>query len=306
MAIVSKCPEELQSHLNLLHDYCSTWGLEVSTQKKKIMVFRKRGRLLPTEHWTNTGSDIEVVGDFNYLGAVFHYTGNVNVNQEYLVGKALKGMNFLLNKCSEFDIKPKILCQLFDTFVGSILNYSCEIWGKSKSKVIERLHLKLCKRLVKVRSNTCNAAVYGELGRYPLYVNRYIRIIKYWLNVVNTDNILLKCVYLDAVEDCHNGCRNWVSNIIDLLNMYGFSETFDNVLTTNTNIFVNQFKTRVIDTYKSEWFASIESNSDLDMYNIYKPLHGYEFYLDIIPRSLRLFLINSICITVTNSNWETR
>ena len=164
-------------------------------------------------------------------------------------------MNFLLNECSEFDIKPKILCQLFDTFVGSILNYSCEIWGESKSKVIERLHLKLCKRLLEVKSNTCNAAVYGELGRYPLYINRYIRIIKYWLKVVNTDNILLKCVYLDAVEDCHKGCRNWVSNIIDLLNMYGFSETFDNVLTTNTNIFVNQFKPRVIDNVSStSWF----------------------------------------------------
>ena len=82
------------------------------------MVFRKRGRLLPTEHRTYNGSDIEVVDDFNYLGAVFHYTGNFNVNQEYLVGKALKVMNFLLNKCSEFDIKPKILCQLFDIFVG--------------------------------------------------------------------------------------------------------------------------------------------------------------------------------------------
>jgi len=69
----------------------------------------------------HSGSDIEGVDDFNYLGAVFHYTGNVNVNQEYLVGKALKAMNFLLNKCSEFDIKPKLLCQLFDTFVGSIL-----------------------------------------------------------------------------------------------------------------------------------------------------------------------------------------
>ena len=80
-------------------------------------------------------------------------------------------MNFLLNKCSEFDIKPKILCQLFDTFVSSTLNYSCEICGKSKSKV---------------------------------------------------------------------------------LYLYGFSETFDNVLTTNTNLFVNQFKTRVVDTYKSE------------------------------------------------------
>jgi len=75
--------------------------------------------------------------------------------------------------------------------------------------------------------------------------------------------------------------------------MYGFLETFDNVLTTNNNIFVNQFKTRVIDTFKSEWFASIESNSVLDMYKIYKPLHGYECYLDIIPRSLRLFFLPS-------------
>ena len=28
-----------------------------------------------------------------------------------------------------FDIKPNIYCQLFDAFVGSILNYSCETWG---------------------------------------------------------------------------------------------------------------------------------------------------------------------------------
>ena len=80
--------------------------------------------------------------------------------------------------------------------------------------------------------------------------------------------------------------------------MYGFSETFDNVLTINNNIFVYQFKTRVIDTYKSEWFASIESYSVLDMYKIYKPLHGYECYLDIIPRSLRLFFTKlrvSVC-----------
>ena len=87
----------------------------------------------------------------------------------------------------------------------------------------------MCKRLVKVRSNTFNAAVYGELGRYPLYIYRYKRIIQYWLKVVNTDTILLKCVYLDAVEDCHKGCRNEVPNSIALLNMFVFSEAFDNV-----------------------------------------------------------------------------
>jgi len=43
MAIVGKSPTELQTHLDLLHTYCNTWGLQVNTTKTKIMVIRKRG-----------------------------------------------------------------------------------------------------------------------------------------------------------------------------------------------------------------------------------------------------------------------
>jgi len=42
-------------------------------------------------------------------------------------------------------MKPNVLCQLFDAFVGSILNYSSEVWGYTKSKEIQRVHLKFCK-----------------------------------------------------------------------------------------------------------------------------------------------------------------
>ena len=35
-------PEDLHNNLNVLHDYCNTWGLEVNVDKTKIMVFRKR------------------------------------------------------------------------------------------------------------------------------------------------------------------------------------------------------------------------------------------------------------------------
>lgn len=90
MAILGKSPSELQRHLDVLYTYCESWGLTVNTSKTKVMVFRKRGRLQPTEHWTYNGQIIEVVNDFNYLGTVFNYTGNFNLNQEYLVGKALK------------------------------------------------------------------------------------------------------------------------------------------------------------------------------------------------------------------------
>lgn len=60
-----------------------------------------------------------VVDDFNYLGTVFNYTGNFKLNQEYLASKAIKALNILLQHCKKYELKPKILCQLFDSFVGS-------------------------------------------------------------------------------------------------------------------------------------------------------------------------------------------
>jgi hypothetical protein len=151
MAIVGKSPEEIQNHLNNLHTYCNTWGLKVNTDKTKIMVFRKKGGLLQNENWNYNGHIIQAVNDFNYLGVVFHYTGNFNLNQEHLTGKALKAMNTLFCKCQDYDLKPKIQCQLFDAYVGSILSDSSEVWGFTKSKELERIHLKFCKRVLRVR-----------------------------------------------------------------------------------------------------------------------------------------------------------
>ena len=97
------------------------------------MVFRKRGGLLPCERWNYNGQIIEAVNDFNYLGVLFNDTDNLNLNQEYLVGTSLKTLNVLLNtcKCKDFDLKPKVFCQLFDAFVGSVISYGAEVWVQS-------------------------------------------------------------------------------------------------------------------------------------------------------------------------------
>ena len=40
-----------------------------------------------------------------------------------------------------------------------------------------------------------NTAVYGELGHYPLYSSRYLRILEYWFRLIQTDNIIIQTVY---------------------------------------------------------------------------------------------------------------
>ena len=88
----------------------------------------------------------------------------------HLVGKGLKALNVWLNNCRKYKLNPKLLCI---PCIGSILNYACEISGFSKAKEIERIHMKFCKKILICKMNTPTTAVYGELGRYALYISRH-------------------------------------------------------------------------------------------------------------------------------------
>lgn len=83
--------------------------------------------------------------------------------------------------------------------------------------------------LLGVRQSTCNAAVYGELGRYPLYINRYTCIDKYWLRLCRNDNIIIKTIVYTAMNDVSNGKTNWFTSVKDLLSKYGFLYKWNDV-----------------------------------------------------------------------------
>jgi hypothetical protein len=77
---------------------------------------------------------------------------------------------------TKYETKPKEALQLFYSFIGSILMHVIKVsvlWLKK----LENIHLKFCKTILGVRNSTSNVAAYGELGRYPLYTNRYVRIV---------------------------------------------------------------------------------------------------------------------------------
>ena len=142
---------------------------------------------------------------------------------------------------------------MFDSFIGSILNYACEISGLSKWNEIESIHLKCT-------MNTPTTAVYGELGRYPLYISRYLRILKYWFRLIQTDNIIMQTVYKISYKDCLKGKNDWVSNV--KLYDYGLNYVFDNQAVVNV-VFLSMFKQRISDYFLQEWYTSKYNSSML-------------------------------------------
>ncbi len=102
--------------------------------KTKVVVFRKGGTLSRNETWTYAGNKLEIVKTFNYLGVVFSSGGSFIPATNTLSGKALKSMNWLFAITKGKEVPVDIMFNLFDTYVSSVLNYGCEVWGIYKGR----------------------------------------------------------------------------------------------------------------------------------------------------------------------------
>lgn len=107
----------------------------------------------------------------------------MNATKTLADNKALKAMGSIFAITRDLEVPVNIMLNLFDSYVASILNYSSEVWGFIKAENIERVYRKFLKWLLNVKMSTTGSAVYGELGRFPLYIGREIRIVKYYIKL---------------------------------------------------------------------------------------------------------------------------
>ena len=211
--LISDSKDGLQNLLVQFEIYCNKWQLTVNVEKTKIMIFQKGGRI-PNDIFIYNGEHIEIVKEFNYLAYVVSCGGTIQRAMTMLADKAVRAMGLLFSTLRQIQVPFKMLLQLFDTFVKSILDYSCDVWGFSSAERCERVHRKYLKRILGVKMCTSNAALYGETGRFPLFKDRHVRIIKYWLKIVKPDydNCIVKAVLSSLVDELmsNENTINWV------------------------------------------------------------------------------------------------
>ena len=90
-----------------------------------------------------------------------------------------------------------------------------------------------------------------------------MQIIRYWLKLVKTDNIILLAVYENAKERLNQGKKGWLYNIRKLLDDFGFSYVFDSIDQIHENRFISEFKQRVKDNFYQKWFYDLQYNKEL-------------------------------------------
>lgn len=267
MVIFSESAEGLQNMLHSLSEYATEWGLTVNIDKTKILVFYNGGNV--NNVWLYDNNVLDVVDQFNYLGLLLNYNGKFNITQNKLAEQGRKALYSLRQKAKNLYLNYDTMLSLFDTYVSSVLLYACEIWSANKATAIEKVHLDFCKRLLGVKVTTMKSAVYFEWGRYPLYVTRKIRVFKYWIKLLNTNNCILQNTYsflLHLSNVAPSFKNNWVLFIKDELCKLGLHDIWlmqSNLDCKNTYFLIKQ---RIFDIAKQEIMSQIQCSSKCNVY----------------------------------------
>ena len=171
-------------------------------------------------------------------------------------------------KCSDITLNYNTLLSLFDTYVSSIANYGCEIWGLHSAPDIEKVHLDYCKNILGVKRSTPNSMVYCELGRLPLIFMRKVRVVKYWLKLQHTNNCILKASwYFLFNEFCQNpNVKNWVAGVYNILAEIGLGDIFYNYGSLECKHVLGLVKQRLTDIYNQSIMSEVNNSSKSYMY----------------------------------------
>ena len=280
LTLVASTVVGLQNQLNRLSEGCKQLGLTVNLDKSKILVFTKGGYLSSKEKWHLDNHKIEVVNNYKYLGLTFSTRKSFAAALEESSVKAKKKTIEILRTLRRIHCNSvEVFFKLFDSQVVPTLLYAAEIWGYEKYKQIERVHLFACKRFLHVPTKTVSDIVYGELGRYPLFITTTIKVIKYWFRLLKqADNMYSKKSYKMLLTLHEKGVVTWVSYVKSILCNNGFEQVWIFGCGSEKR-FCIELRERLFSSFCYHWQNHLEESNQTSVYCQYKHIFVRETYI---------------------------
>ena len=142
-----------------------------------------------------------------------------------------------------------------------------EIWCQEddycyqEEKKKQQQHLLALKRFLGVSQRTPNNMTHGVTARYPVYINAYVRTVRYWLKITRMCETRLPYkAYLMLVHLDEQGTTNWVTKVRLTLIRFGSGYVWQNKGVQAISMFMRCFRQRLTDTRWQDWKSRIDAS----------------------------------------------
>lgn len=181
------------------------------------------------------------------------------------VDRSLKSMFKLMSTFKTINPSYTTCMHLFDSIIKPVLLYGSDICGyriskfksvynEMKKDVIEKCHLKFCRFVLGVNNRAPNLSIYGDTGRFPIYVSELKSYVKYWFRLKESNNPLLYNAYMfNQVED-----SSWWKSITNLLKVCDL--TLVKALRMRTSQIVKYIIDKFKLYFKEGWFLELSND----------------------------------------------
>lgn len=165
LVLVAENGEDLNRMLKSLQKWTDKNKMEVNISKSKIMIFRNGGKR-KAENWKYKEEELEVVGEFNYLGFWFSTRNRYSLHVNKAAGKTQQLINKVwgeTRRAGITNLKQKLY--FMDSTVKAAAMYGVELWGWRRREVIERIQSRYVKSSMGLSKNTPDYVWKMEAGR---------------------------------------------------------------------------------------------------------------------------------------------
>lgn len=227
--------------------------------------------------------ELEIVDRYKYLGTFFTSNGSFLNARKHVVEQAKKAMHLLYTKSRNFGLPVDLTLKLFDHTIVPILTYGSEIWGYENLEIIEKVHNDFLRKITSARKSTPIYMLHGELGRYPISIIIYSRMVGFWNRILIGKDVKYSRLLYDVLITHRTRIFKWPSKIKSILDHVGKSDlwTFQsNINTANLKILI---KSVLIDQYKQNWCSLLTQSNKARIYGSFKESLELEKYFSILP-----------------------
>lgn len=206
---------------------------------------------------------------------------SLNASWEEASRKGKKGVIEILKTMRILDsCDPMLFWKMFDAQVEPIMTYAAEVWGLEDNILMERVQTFAIKRFLRVPIHASNSVMYGDTGRYSLYIQTYVKCIRYWLRLLKLPRQrLCKQAYDMLINQMEMGYSSWATKVKDILMVNGFGFVWLNQGVGDEKMFLLEFKDRLISCFKQNWHSKLECNEKYSWFLSFKDSFQLETYL---------------------------
>ena len=301
IVLISKSENGLKQSLKIIEDYASKWKMKINTDKTKILIFNKPGKVEKSKSFKLCDESIEVCKNFKYLGFLLDCNGNFGNTMEYLA-KNGKTALYSIYKLSTHDYVPiKTIIEVFNATIKPILLYGAGMWGyqaKIDSK-IEKVQVSFAKHILGLHRKSTNIAATGELGLYPLKIEMQTDAIKFHDYLSQSQNELLTTAL--KIQERNVNKNSWFSDIVNVklnckfnnnkLKMPSFDADSNErklIRKHNNNCFKKHIKSYLQHLYDNEWLQKVTTANKLNFYKNFKEKPSLNSYLTSINNRIHI------------------